>query len=82
MKLSHIIKSTAAAFALVVALGVSTARADSAVPKTYPLKTCVVSGDTALSANSARPPAARALAAGSRSGFFAKVRCFPAAEET
>jgi len=45
MKLNHIIKSTAAALALIVALGVSTARADSAIPKTYPLKTCPVSGD-------------------------------------
>ena len=46
MKLKQIAKSTAAMLALAVALGLSAARAaDSNVPKTYPLKTCAVSGD-------------------------------------
>lgn len=46
MKINHIIKSTFAVLALTVALGVSTARASGpAIPKTYPLKTCAVSGD-------------------------------------
>jgi YHS domain-containing protein len=45
MKLTHIIQSAAAVLALTVALGVSSARADSGIPKSYPLKTCPVSGD-------------------------------------
>ena len=45
MKLNDLIKPTVAAFALSLAFAVSTARADSAVPKTYPLKKCVVSGE-------------------------------------
>ena len=45
MKLNDLIKPTVAAFALSLAFAVSTARADSAVPKTYPLKKCVVSDE-------------------------------------
>ena len=45
MKLHNLIKSTVAALALSLAFTVSTARADSAIPKTYPLKTCPVSSD-------------------------------------
>lgn len=45
MKLNNLIKSTVAALALSVALTVSTASADSAIPKTYPLKTCPVSDE-------------------------------------
>ena len=45
MKLNDLIKSTVAALALSVAFTVATARADSAIPKTYPLKTCPVSDE-------------------------------------
>jgi len=45
MKLNDLIKSTVAVFALSLAFAVSTVRADSAVPKTYPLKKCVVSDE-------------------------------------
>jgi YHS domain-containing protein len=44
--MKNIVKSTIAALALTLALGVSTTYADGApVPPTYPLKTCPVSGD-------------------------------------
>lgn len=45
MKLNNLIKSTLAALALSMAFTVATARADSAIPKSYPLKTCVVSDE-------------------------------------
>ena len=46
MKLKQLVNSTAGMLALTIALGLSAARAaDSNVPKSYPLKTCVVSGD-------------------------------------
>ena len=46
MKINHVIKSTFTVLALTVALGISTARADgTAIPKTYPLKTCPVSDE-------------------------------------
>jgi YHS domain-containing protein len=45
--MKNILKSTFAALTLTLALGVSTMHADgTAVPATYPLKTCPVSGDT------------------------------------
>ena len=46
MKLQNLIKTTTAALALSVAFSISTARADSGgIPKTYPLKKCVVSDE-------------------------------------
>jgi hypothetical protein len=46
MKTNHLVRSTLAGLALTVALGLSTACADSTViPTTYPLKTCIVSGE-------------------------------------
>ena len=45
MKLKDLIKPTVAALALSVVFTVPAARADSAVPKTYPLKKCVVSDE-------------------------------------
>ncbi len=46
MKLQSLIKTTTAALALSVAFALSTARADNGgIPKTYPLKKCVVSND-------------------------------------
>ena len=45
MKLQNLLKPTVAALALSVVFTVTAARADSAIPKTYPLKTCPVSND-------------------------------------
>ena len=45
MKLQNLIKPIVAALALSVAFTVTAARADSAIPKTYPLKKCVVSDE-------------------------------------
>ena len=45
MKLQNLIKPIVAALALSVVFTVTAARADSAIPKTYPLKTCPVSND-------------------------------------
>ena len=45
MKLQNLIKPIVAALALSVAFTVTAARADSAIPNTYPLKTCPVSDE-------------------------------------